>query len=285
MKVDILSPSGCCHGVNNAINMAVEAKTKYNLPTFILGMLVHNEIVINNLSKLGIITIKDKTPLEAINEINDGVIIFTAHGHDESLDKLAKDKGLIVIDTTCAFVKTNHLLIKKSLENNEEVIFIGKKGHPETESTLLLSNKIHFYDIFNKMDYENVKNDYPTIYCQTTLSILELEDIKKDIFAHFKNAHFAKSVCNATCERQKALYNINTNSDIVFIVGSNTSSNTMKLYDISTTLYPNKRILQIKTVNDIVNCDLSKYHYATIVGGASTPIETLIELKNYLITL
>ena len=115
MKVDILSPSGCCHGVNNAINMAIEAKAKYNLPTFILGMLVHNEIVIDNLSKLGIITIKDKAPLEAINDINEGVIIFTAHGHDESLDKLAKDKGLIVIDTTCAFVKTNHLLIKRSL--------------------------------------------------------------------------------------------------------------------------------------------------------------------------
>ena len=59
----------------------------------------------------------------------------------------------------------------------------------------------------------------------------------------------------------------------------------MKLYDISRTLYQDKEILQIKTVNDIVNCDLSKYKYATIVGGASTPIETLIELKNYLITL
>lgn len=285
MKVDILSPSGCCHGVNNAINMAIEAKAKYNLPTFILGMLVHNEIVIDNLSKLGIITIKDKTPLEAINDINEGVIIFTAHGHDESLDKLAKDKGLIVIDATCAFVKTNHLLIKRSLANNEEVIFIGKNGHPETESTLLLSNKIHFYDIFNRMDYKNVKNDHPTIYCQTTLSILELEEIKKDIFAHFKSAHFAKAVCNATYERQKALYNINKDSDLILIVGSNTSSNTMKLYDISKTLYQDKEILQIKTVNDIVNCDLSKYNYATIVGGASTPIEILIELKNYLITL
>lgn len=286
MKVEILSPSGCCHGVNSAINKVKSIRNEYkDVPIYVLGMLVHNEEVIKELDQLNIVTITNKSPNEAINEIDKGIVIFTAHGHDARLDVLAQNKGLITIDTTCPFVKANHMMIKKALANNESVIFIGKRNHPETESTLLISPKINLYDINSGLNYEKIKGESPTIFCQTTLSILELENIKKDIFNHFPNAHFAKSVCNATYERQSALKTINPNCDLIFVVGSNLSSNTSKLYEIAKSLYPSKHIKQIKTVNDIIDCDLTKFKYATIVGGASTPIIVLENIKNYLLNL
>ncbi|MCH5180917.1 MAG: 4-hydroxy-3-methylbut-2-enyl diphosphate reductase [Erysipelotrichales bacterium] len=283
MKVEILEPSGCCAGVNRAISMAIQArKENPSLPIYVLGMLVHNESVISSLNELNIITLKDAPILDLLNKINEGVVIFTAHGHDESLDKLAKNKGLTIYDTTCGFVKYNHGLIKDALNNDHQVIFIGKKGHPETEASLSLSNDVVLYDIKDGVDYEKIRDNAPIVICQTTLSIYEVENIKKDILNHFKEAKITKSICNATTDRQTALNNINQASDLILIVGSAMSSNTSKLFDISKKLYPNKEIKQIKTVNELVNSNLSKFKYATIVGGASTPSNVLNEIKKYL---
>ena len=286
MKVDILEPSGCCAGVNRAISMALMArKDNPNLPIYVLGMLVHNESVISRLNELNIITLKDAPLLDLLKEINEGVIIFTAHGHDEKLDEIAKDKGLIIYDTTCGFVKYNHSLIKDAMKNNHQVIFIGKKGHPETEASLSISKNVLLYDINTGLDYKKITDYSPIVICQTTLSIYEVDDIKKDILKHFENAKITQSICNATTDRQTALQNISPSSDLIIIVGSKISSNSSKLFDISKKLYPNKEIIQIKTVNELVNSNLSSYKYATIVGGASTPSDILIEIKKYLETI
>lgn len=284
MKAEILEPSGCCQGVNRAIDLAINARKKYqDQKIYILGMLVHNEVVNDELRKLGILFLDAKNAISEINKINDGVIIFTAHGHNEELDKLAQKKGLKIIDTTCGYVKANHTFIKKTLIDGKQVIFVGKSAHPETEGILSISNDILLYDIHNGFQYEKVTST-PTVVFQTTLSILEIEDIKKDILNHFPNAIFAKSVCRATFLRQSSLKNINPRSDLILVVGSHTSSNTTKLYEIAKQLYPNKAIMQIKTVSDISNCSISKYSYATIIGGASTPLKVLKEIENYLMT-
>ncbi len=283
MKVEILKPCGCCAGVNNAISLAIQAREKHpDLPIYVLGMLVHNESVINHLTALNIITLQNAPYLELLNGIEKGVIIFTAHGHDEKLDEIAKNKGLIIYDTTCSFVKYNHKLIKEALNAGRQVIFIGKKGHPEAEGSLSISKNVFLYDISTGLDFNLLSDTNPLVICQTTLSIYELENIKNDIVLHCPGAKFSHSICNATTARQKALHNINYFSDLIIIVGSKLSSNTSKLFDIALKLYPNKKVIQIKTVNDIVNSDLSSYQYATIVGGASTPLNILEEIQNFL---
>ena len=94
MRVEILEPSGCCHGVNNAISLALKARSEHkDKNVYILGMLVHNETVINELTKHHIETIIAPTLFDALNKVNDGVVIFTAHGHDEKLNALATKKG------------------------------------------------------------------------------------------------------------------------------------------------------------------------------------------------
>ncbi len=285
MKVEILEPSGCCQGVNNAIALALKARSEHkDKNVYILGMLVHNETVINELTKHRIETIIAPTLFDALNKVNDGVVIFTAHGHDEKLNALATDKGLIVYDSTCAFVKVNHHHIQNAIKDNHQVIFIGKKNHPETDASLAISPEVILYDIKDGLDYKKVIDQEPVIVCQTTLSIYEVKDIQEDIFKHFPKAKALKSVCNATYERQKALNNISSSCDLILIVGSNNSSNTSKLYEISKKLYKDKEIRQIKTVKDLFDSNLDKYHYITIVGGASTPKSVLEEIKEYLLT-
>jgi len=284
MKVEILSPSGCCQGVNNAINIAKQARLDHPHDNiYILGALVHNEEVVNRLEKMGIKTLT--VPIEkALLDIDNGVAIFTAHGHDEKYEKIAKEKGLIIYDTTCPFVKYNHKAIKEHLDKKETIIFVGKNGHPETMASLSISNRIFFYDLEKGIDYKRI-NANPYVIFQTTLSIFEVEKIKHDILSHFPNAQFLKSVCHATFERQNALKNINSACDLILIVGSKTSSNTTKLYEIATNLYPNKQVRRIKTVKDLLDCNYQQFKYVTIVGGASTPLDILLEISNYLSTL
>ena len=285
MKVEILSPSGCCQGVNNAINIAKQARLDHPHDNiYILGALVHNEEVVNRLEKMGIMTLT--TPIEAaLESIDKGVVIFTAHGHDEKFEQIAKDKGLIIYDTTCPFVKYNHNSIKDHLDKNDTIIFVGKNGHPETMASLSISNRILFYDLEKGIDYNYINVNNPCVIFQTTLSIFEVEEIKHDILSHFPKAQFLKSVCHATFERQNALKNINSSCDLILIVGSTTSSNTTKLYEIATNLYPNKQVKRIKTVKDLLDCNYQQFSYVTIVGGASTPLDILLEISNYLSTL
>ena len=150
MEVEILSPQGYCAGVTNAINMAKQAK-KENLDkdVFVLGMLVHNKQVIDELSKDNITTIYDKN--KSYNELielipNNSVIVFTAHGHDENLDKIAKEKNLIIYDATCSKVKRNLNRIKEAISQGRDVIYIGEKNHPESLAALSISNRVSLYD-------------------------------------------------------------------------------------------------------------------------------------------
>ena len=285
MKCEIIQPSGCCFGVKHAIEVCEELRIKNpHTPIYVLGMLVHNETVIEHLNALNIKTMTG--PIENnINAISSGIVVFTAHGHDEKYEKMALDKGLSVIDTTCTFVKLNHKLIKDGLKEKHQIIFIGKRNHPEAEACLSISSNVLLYDSKENFDFTKVSDISPIIISQTTMSIIEVKKIYELILDKLPAAKLAKSVCHATMERQNALKNINENCDLIIVVGSPTSSNTTKLFEIAELLYQNKDIKQIKTVNDLINCSLEKYKYVSLIGGASTPIQVLETIKDYIINL
>ena len=132
MKITLASHYGFCSGVKNAINIVFKARKDYpNKNIYLLNKLVHNEAVINQIKELNIIVLDDKRSIkEKIESIDDGVIIFSAHGHDENLDKIAKDKNLIIVDSICPRVKRNMISIKQTINDNKNVIFIGITNHP-----------------------------------------------------------------------------------------------------------------------------------------------------------
>lgn len=127
MKVLKLTPYGYCKGVYDAINTVLSIKEKYpSTPIYCIGQIVHNQYINEKIAQCGI-KIIEKDKLEALKEINSGVVIFSAHGTSKEILDKAKDKGLIVIDTVCPFVKKGMDIIDSYLKENYEIIYIGKK--------------------------------------------------------------------------------------------------------------------------------------------------------------
>ena len=278
MKIEILQPVGYCSGVNNAILKAIKIKQDYpNKPVYILGSLVHNSHVIDSLESIGIINLTDNTSLEEkIKSLENGsIIVFTAHGHDEKVDEIAKNKNMIIFDCVCPKVKANMNQIKEKIALNYNVIFVGIENHPETTACLSLSNNIHLYDAktntFKKFDVEKCV----FVTNQTTLNFKELDDIFNNIKEMYPNAEFNNEICPATRIRQESILKINEHVDTVVVVGDKNSSNTKRLYEISS-LGNKKASTYLVSSEDDINSEMFKNkNHIVITSGTSTPHEVI----------
>lgn len=285
MKTYVCNPRGYCLGVINAINKAKQTKlSNAGKEVYVFGMLVHNEDVINELSECGITTVVDTSDYKkVIDNLNkDSILIFTAHGHVKEIEEYAINKGLETVDATCSIVNKNLELIKESIKNNKEVIYIGKKSHPETVAALSLDKSIHLYDIKNGFDFKNLKSDNPLVINQTTLSHLELKDIHDDIKKHVSNAEIIDEICDATKVRQLAILNIPNEVDLIVIVGGTKSSNTNKLFEIAKDTHKNARVIKVLNLSELKRYKLDNYKYAAIAAGTSTPVGVTNEIINYI---
>ena len=250
---------------------------------YVFGLLVHNEEVRKELDSSGITTIeiKEDAALEQLNKFSkDDVVIFTAHGHPLEYEQVLNSKGVLFYDATCSRVKECFDQIKRA----REVIYIGKKHHPETNAALTMNKNAHLYDINEGFDYSALTSDSPLVINQTTLSFIELETIHQEIKNKLPHAIFAEEICNATLLRQKAISELDDSVDTLIIAGSKKSSNTMKLYEIAKAKHPNKQIVLINNVDELKELHLS-FKNVVIASGTSTSIETINKIKDYLSSL
>ena len=286
MEVALIKPQGYCAGVMQAIKLAVEAKEyNPNRNVFVLGMLVHNQIVIDELSRHGIKTLEGDNEINLINSLSEGdVIIFSAHGHDPKLDELAKSKGLIIYDATCPKVANNMNRIREEIKSNHQVIYIGQNGHRETNAALSLSNNVSLYDTKLLINYQLITDKSPYVINQTTLNFIALEDIHNDIKKHIPGARIANEICAATRLRQEAILNIDKDTDLILIVGDQKSSNSKKLFDLAKEHYINSDVYLVRDLEDVKKLDLTNKKKAAISSGASTPFFLVEEIHEYLTT-
>ena len=279
--ITLLKPIGHCFGVLKAIEIAKETKEKFkDKNIYVFGLLVHNEEVVKALEENNIKTIEmnEDNAIELLNKFTkDDVVIFTAHGHPQAYEEVLLKNGVTFVDATCKKVKDCFNVIKEA----DEVIYIGKSHHPETVAALTMNKNAHLYDIKDGFDYRGLKTDNPLVINQTTLSFLELEQIHQEIRNRLPNARFHDEICDATLLRQIAIQKLDSGVDTIIIVGSNKSSNTMKLYDIATKVHPNKQVVLIKDVNELKEKKL-KYNNVVIASGTSTPYQTIEQVKKYL---
>lgn len=287
MKTIKITPRGYCHGVVGAIRLtqkaAMDEKTKK--PIYILGMIVHNEHIVNELEKLGVITIdnKSKTRLELIDEIDSGTIIFTAHGISEKVKQKAISKGLDIIDATCKDVLVTHELIKSGVEDNKKIIYIGKKGHPETEGAISDYDKETCFLVTSLNDINLIpfdKKDTIIITNQTTLSQWDIMGLVDEIKNQFINATYFNEICKATQIRQEAISKV-TNVDLIIVVGDKRSNNTKKLREIGES-YAGIESIQIANYKDINPEWLKNKQNVAVTSGASTPTSITKAVIEYL---
>ena len=284
MKVYPITPRGYCKGVVRAIQMAKKCATEYpGQPIHILGMIVHNQYIVDALEKLNVHTIDHKgaTRLELLDEIDEGVVLITAHGAGTDVFEKAKNKGLIVIDATCVDVIKTHTLIKEALNDGNEILYIGKKRHPEAEGTIAINHdKIHLITCKEDIDKLDPEKKY-TITNQTTMSLWDVYDICEYALQALNHVVIAKETCLATKIRQEAIANLNDSIDLVIIVGDPHSNNTNKLAEIARTK-ANKEVIQIESVKDLTFDLLKNKKYVAVSSGASTPTYLTQQVIQYL---
>ena len=279
--ITLLKPIGHCFGVLKAIEIAKETKEKYqDKNIYVFGLLVHNEEVVKALEEINIKTIEmnEDNAIEFLNKFTpNDIVIFTAHGHPQVYEEILNRNHVTYVDATCKKVKDCFKVIKEA----DEVIYIGKTHHPETVAALTMNPNAHLYDIKQGFDYSLLKSDHPLVINQTTLSFLELKNIHQEIKNKLPRAVFYDEICDATLLRQIAIKNLDSSVDTIIIVGSNKSSNTMKLYDIALKVHPDKQVVLVKDVEELKALKLV-YKNVVIASGTSTPYQTIVKIEEYL---
>lgn len=173
MKVVKINPRGYCYGVVDAMVIARNAALDPTLPRpiYILGMIVHNKHVTDAFEQDGIITLDGENRKEIIEQVEQGTVIFTAHGVSPEIREIAKRKGLVSIDATCPDVTVTHDLIREKTAEGYDIIYIGKKGHPEPEGAIgVAPDHVHLVQSMKDIDNLSFENDKILVTNQTTMS-------------------------------------------------------------------------------------------------------------------
>lgn len=286
MKVIKVSKQGFCNGVKRALDLVYKTvkDNTNNLPIYILGELMNNEFVSKQLDKLGVITIKanGRKRIEMLNDIDEGIVILTAHGISPDVIKMLNDKKLQYIDTSCPFILRTSSLINDHLNEGYDVIYIGKHNHPESEGIIGINhNKIHLVTYVDEAYNLNITNPKILITTQTTLRSDLLNDMKSVLMSKYPDSKYINGVCNSTILRQEALLN-EIQGDLCLVVGDKISSNANELVKIGNRFIPTYLVNDIK---DIKKEWLNNVKVITLTSSASTPDELTNKIYEFLIKI
>lgn len=273
MEIITVNPRGFCKGVVKAIMIAKETAKQYPDQTItILGELVHNRYVVNALKEYRINTVESKgqTRIDLLDQVNEGVVIFSAHGISSNVIEKAKQKGLITIDASCEDVISTQILIQSYLNQRYTILYIGQENHPEAEAICDIDRKnIIFIKDLESIHELILEGTQIFVTNQTTMSILEIKEMLELIKEKFPQAVISDEICNATRTRQEAILNL-INIDCLIVIGDPKSNNTRMLARIGSNKGI-KNVYQIETVKNLFNIDLKQYNRIAITAGASTP--------------
>lgn len=273
MEIINITPRGYCKGVVKAIQMAKQASLDFPQQKItVLGELVHNDHVVNDLKDMSIDTLESNkmSRLELLESINEGVVIFTAHGINKNVIAKAHEKGLITLDASCEDVISTQKLVEAYLNQNYDVLYIGKKGHPESEAICTADTK-HIHLITNLSDVNNIKPLRKNLFLtnQTTMSLLDINEIIDEAKKRFPFLLVSNEVCSATRLRQEAVLNLKM-VDCLIVVGDPKSNNSTMLAKLG----KNKGIKAvhfIQVYSQLNEINLKDYQSIAITSGASTP--------------
>lgn len=280
-KIIMVKPQGYCGGVLKAIKTAKQTRLENpNIKITILGNLVHNKYVKEALSFYQIDTIenKEKTRLELLEEIDSGIVIFTAHGISPQVRDKAKSKGLICVDASCPFVLQTQKIVKEHLELGYSIFYIGKNKHPEAESIYTMGSNVHLIE--PNQEIPKIANTKIFVTNQTTMSIYDIKTTFNEIKKMYPYAKFHDEICNATRVRQQAILDLDGVNALI-VVGDPSSNNTLKLANIAKKAGI-EHIFSIQSVEEIDKEQFAEFETIAITSGASTPTILTTQVIQYL---
>ncbi|WP_068619973.1 4-hydroxy-3-methylbut-2-enyl diphosphate reductase [Paenibacillus tuaregi] len=284
MEVVKISPRGYCYGVVDAMVLARQAAKNLDLPRpiYILGMIVHNSHVTTSFEDEGIITLDGPNRLDILNQVESGTVIFTAHGVSPEVRKMAREKGLTTVDATCPDVTKTHVLIEEKVAEGYEIIYIGKKGHPEPEGAIgIAPEHVHLIEREEEIDTLELNSDRIIITNQTTMSQWDIKHIMKKLVEKFPGAEVHNEICLATQVRQEAVAEQAGQTDLVIVVGDPRSNNSNRLAQVSEEI-AGVTAYRIADVTELKREWLEGVNKVGVTSGASTPTPITKEVIAYL---
>lgn len=236
MEVIKISPRGYCYGVVDAMVLAMQTAKNLDLPRpiYILGMIVHNRHVTDAFEKEEIITLDGEDRLSILEKVDRGTVIFTAHGVSPEVRKIAKEKGLTVVDATCPDVTRTHDLIREKAAEGYQIIYIGKKNHPEPEGAIgIAPDHVLLIEKEEEIESLQIESDQIVITNQTTMSQWDIRHIMNRLIERYPHAEIHNEICLATQVRQEAVAEQAKEADVVIVVGDPRSNNSNRLVQVS----------------------------------------------------
>ncbi|WP_327142007.1 4-hydroxy-3-methylbut-2-enyl diphosphate reductase [Nocardia sp. NBC_01327] len=231
-RVLLAEPRGYCAGVDRAVVTVEKALEKHGAPLYVRKEIVHNRHVVETLRDRGVIFV-DET-----DEVPPGaVVVFSAHGVSPAVHESAAARDLHTIDATCPLVTKVHQEAKRFARDDFDILLIGHEGHEEVEGTAgEAPEHIQLVDGPDSVDRVTVRDENKVIWLsQTTLSVDETMETVHRLRARFPNLQDPPSddICYATSNRQTAVKAMAPACDLVIVVGSRNSSNSVRLVEVA----------------------------------------------------
>lgn len=286
MEIIKITPRGYCYGVVDAMVIARNASLDKSLPRpiYILGMIVHNKHVTDAFESDGIITLDGPNRLKILEQIDEGTVIFTAHGVSPEVKRRAKEKGLVCIDATCPDVDNTHQLIREVKSNGYHVIYIGKKGHPEPEGAVgVAPDIVHLVQTLEDIDAlpEELLNQKLIVTNQTTMSQWDVKHLIDELKVKYPHIEIHEEICLATQVRQEAVATQADQVDLLIVVGDPKSNNSNRLAQVSKEI-AHTNAYRIADLSELKLEWLQDVESVAVTAGASTPTPIVKEVIDYI---
>ncbi|MGG4549588.1 4-hydroxy-3-methylbut-2-enyl diphosphate reductase [Rossellomorea marisflavi] len=284
MDIIKITPRGYCYGVVDAMVIARNAALDKSLPRpiYILGMIVHNKHVTDAFEEEGIITLDGHNRKEIIDQVNEGTVIFTAHGVSPEVKEIAKNKGLVTLDATCPDVTKTHDLIREKEAEGYDVIYIGKKGHPEPEGAVgVAPDIVHLVETVEDVEKLTIDNEKIIVTNQTTMSQWDVLDTMEKVREMYPHVELHKEICLATQVRQEAVAEQAGAADVLIVVGDPKSNNSNRLAQVSKEI-AGTPAYRISDISELELEWLKDAKVAAVTAGASTPTPIVKEVIRFL---
>lgn len=271
-RVIVAAPRGYCAGVDRAVHTVERALERYGAPVYVRKQIVHNKHVVERLESLGAIFVEE---LAEVPE--DAIVVFSAHGVSPMVHEEAAQRQLTTIDATCPLVSKVHKEAKRFAANDIDILLIGHAGHEEVEGTTgEAPDRITLIEHPEDVDNLELRNpEKPVAWLsQTTLSVNETMATVRRLKEKFPALIDPPSddICYATQNRQSAVKQISANADLVIVVGSSNSSNSVRLVEVALESGA-KAAYRVDNAAEVDLAWLADAETVGITSGASVPDE------------
>jgi len=270
MKINLAKSAGFCFGVKRALDIALEtAQSPSAKKIYMLGDIVHNEDVIKEVKKSGI---------KKIHRLTKGkkrILLIRAHGAGKATIRHAQKLGYSIVDATCPMVKEIHQIARESEQKGYAIIVIGDKKHQEVQGiTGQLQHKAMVIDKFESINLKKLnKIKKACVVVQSTQDVKKATKITQALKPYIKDLRFFNTICNPTRIKQEEIRRMSLENGLMLIIGSKTSANTKRLYEIAKSL--NKKSFWVESKKDIDRRWFKGVQKVGVTAGASTPNKTI----------